>query len=106
MSLTDFAREELDRAGLLDDDSDYGGMIGRGALALIEAFAGQGHSGVSAGAVVEVFTRLASYEPLSPLTYAPDEWIDRAEESGRPMWQNRRDSRVFSTDHGATHYRV
>lgn len=106
MSLTDYAREELDHAGLLDDDSDYGGMIGRAVLELVEVFASQCHSGASAEVVLEAFKKVASFEPLSPLTYEPDEWFDRSEESGSPMWQNRRDPRVFSFDKGATHYRV
>jgi len=73
---------------------------------LVRVFAAQGHSGGSAVETIELFRRVASYEPLTALTYGPEQWIDRTAESGRPMWQHLRDSRVFSTDHGATHYSI
>lgn len=100
MSLVDYARSELERAGLFDTDSDYDGMLGQAALAIVELFASQGHSGRSAVIVIELVNRLMRFEPLTPLTYEPDEW----NEVGTGLWQNRRKSTVFSTDGGATHY--
>lgn len=47
-NLTDYAKDELTRAGLFDKDSDYDGMLGTAALEIIEVFAKQGHSGMSA----------------------------------------------------------
>ena len=40
------------------------------------------------------------YEPLTPLTYAEDEWNN----VGDGMWQNKRKSNVFSKDGGVTWY--
>ncbi|NIO30179.1 MAG: hypothetical protein GTN75_00095 [Gemmatimonadetes bacterium] len=48
MTLEQHARRELELAGLFDEDSDYGGMLGHSTMRLIEAFAAEGHSGMSA----------------------------------------------------------
>lgn len=104
MSLVDHAKRELELAGFFDDDSDYNGLIGHAALALVELFASQGHSGGSAAITLDVTGRLLRYEPLTALTYAADEWDDRSQESGYPLWQNRRDPRVMSSDNGETHW--
>jgi hypothetical protein len=106
-TLVDHARYELELAGLLDRDSDYDGMIGEAALEVVTLFSKQGHSGMSAEMVTAIVTKLLRYKPLTPLTYAPDEWVDQSEASGgNPTWQNRRDFNVFSKDGGKTHYSV
>lgn len=103
-NLVDYAKEELTRAGLFDKDSAYDGMLGTAALEIIEAFAKQGHSGSSAGMVTQIVEKLMRYEPLTLLTYGPEEWTDVSNESGTPMWQNKRKSTTFSVDGGKTHY--
>jgi len=104
MNLKNHAKNELELAGLFGKDSDYEGMIGKSVMELIEVFAKQGHSGVSAMETLVVFDEVARFKTLSPLTYKSDEWNDVSESSGKPMWQNKRDSTVFSTDGGKTHY--
>ncbi len=99
-TLVTYARDELQRAGLLDKDSDYGGMLGTGALDLIKVFSDQRHSGQSAFMMTEIVGKLMRYEPLTPLTYAEDEWNN----VGDGMWQNKRKSNVFSKDGGVTWY--
>ncbi len=106
MSLVEHATRELVLAGLMDQDSDYNGMIGQAALEIIEIFAQQGHSGFSASMTTDVVTRLMKYEPLTPLTSNPEEWIDRTDISGTPMWQSKRNPAVFSTDGGQTWYHL
>lgn len=91
MSLTDFAREELKRAGLFDKDSDYGGMLGDAVLKMIEQFSEEGHSGFSASMAVNLFERLARFEPITPLTGEADEWTEVSD----GVYQNRRCSHVF-----------
>lgn len=98
------AQTELSLVGLYDEDSDYGGMIGRSTEDLIRVFAMQGHSGFSASWVMDLFTKLASHESLTPLTSNPDEWVDVSEASGRPLWQNKRCPSAFSENGGATYY--
>lgn len=106
MGLVDYARAELERAELFDLDSDYGGMLGKAAMEMVETFARQGHTGSSAALMLAILERLLQFKPLTPLTYEPDEWVDVSDFSGCPMWQNKRDSTVFSTDGGETHYSV
>jgi hypothetical protein len=101
--LVTYAREELERAGLFDPDSNYGGMLGPAALDIVKVFASQGHSGTSAEIVTQLAVRLMRFQPLSPLTFDADEWIDHTEK-GMPLWQNRRKSTVFSDDNGLSWY--
>ncbi len=90
-NLTDFARSELERAGLFDKESDYGGMLGTAVLRLVEVFADEGHSGMSAGMAISLFERLARFEPITPLTGNDDEW----NEVDEGVYQNRRCPHVF-----------
>ena len=99
------ARRELTLAGLLGKDSDYDGMLGEAALQIVETFATQGHSGMSAFATVDIAQRLMSYEPLTPLTNDPAEWNHIADDmAGRPdLWQSARKPDAFSNDGGLTY---
>lgn len=62
---------------------------------LLDAFAGEGHSGTSAPYTINLFSKLAKFEPLGPLTGGADEWTEIAEEDGKPLYQNKRCSHVF-----------
>lgn len=107
MTLVEHAQYELKRAGLLDEDSDYDGMIGKAALEIVEVFSKQGHSGTSAFVTIDIVTRLMKYEPLSDITSDPSEWVDVAEQAGTDaVWQNRRRSTTFSRDGGKTWYDI
>lgn len=94
-NLVRHAREELERAGLFDADSDYGGLLGKAVLEMIERFADKNHSGASAAMAVGLFKRLALFEPITPLTGEDDEWEEVDREDGVPTFQNRRCPRVF-----------
>lgn len=90
-NLEDFARDELTRAGLFSKGSDYGGMLGDAVMKMIKVFADEGHSGFSANMAINLFERVARFEPLTPLTGEDDEW----NEVGTGVFQNRRCSHVF-----------
>lgn len=90
-NLTEYARNELQRAGLFDKDSDYEGMLGDAVMKMIEVFAAEGHSGMSASMAVSIFRKVAMYEPLTPLTGDDAEW----NEVGTGIFQNNRCSHVF-----------
>ncbi len=94
-NLTDYAERELRAAGLFDEDSDYGGMLAEGVMKLVVEFSAQGHSGFSANQTINIFERVARFEPLGPLTGEDDEW----NEIGDGVYQNRRCSHVFK-EHG------
>lgn len=108
MSLLEHAEEEMRRAGLYDDDADYGGMIPQAVLALVRAHADQGHSGGSHELVMSIFEKVIRYRPLTPITDNPRDWIDVAAECSprakHGFWQCRRSSTLFSTDGGKTYY--
>jgi hypothetical protein len=91
MTTTDICIEELRRAGLLDKDSDYDGMLGEAVKELLLVFQKQGHSGYSAQATASIFYKLVKGEPLSPLTDDPSEWMELTDN----ILQNRRVSNVF-----------
>ncbi len=102
----DHSEYELKKAGLLDKDSDYGGMIGKAVLELMKVFASQGHSGMSAAYVRDLFNKLSNFKTLSPITSDPDEWTNVVEYSvnNEPLWQSKRSPATFSKDGGKTWY--
>jgi len=106
MSLKEHATIELEKAGLFDKDSDYDGMIGASVIDLIKVFSEQRHSGMSASMVRELFYKLSNFDNLTPITNDPEEWMDRTEMSGKPFWQCRRNSAMFSEDGGKTYWHV
>lgn len=93
-NLVAYAESEMRRAGLFDEDSDYGGMLGPAVLKMIETFSGEAHSGMSAGLAISIFEKVARFEPLTPLTGDDDEWM----EIGEGKFQNKRCSHVFKED--------
>ena len=91
-NLTDYAKRELESFGAFDKDKDfYGGMTGESVMALVELFASQGHSGMSAPIVLKLFGKVVSFLPLGPLTGEDSEW----NEVGDDTFQNNRCSEVF-----------
>lgn len=109
MGLVDFAKEELERAGLFKKDSDYEGQLGKAVLALVKVFAKQGHSGFSAQQAIEIFGRVAKYKILTPIdTPVESDYSvvcdDRT--NGKTILQHRRLSSLFSSDNGKTWYDI
>lgn len=98
-NLADFAKRELEAEGCFDPERMYGGMIGDAVLKLIELFSKQGHSGASASIVRSLFTRLANFEPLGPLTGEDSEWTFLGNEPDM-WWQNNRCFHVFKRADG------
>ena len=90
-NLEEYARKELELAGLFRKDSFYRGMLGDAVMELVRVFSAQEHSGLSAKVVISLFERVARLEPLVPLTGEPDEW----NEVGTGVFQNRRCSHIF-----------
>lgn len=109
-NLVTHAERELRKAGLFDADSDYGGMLADAVIELIAAFSKQGHSGMSAAMTRDLFARLSSFKTLTPLTSAPDEWMqvspDIMADGSPPVWQSLRQHSCFSNDGGKTYYDI
>lgn len=60
-------------------------------MELLEVFSKQGHSGFSAPYCIKLFSKLANFEPICPLTGKDDEWV----EYSNGKFQNKRCSHVF-----------
>jgi hypothetical protein len=91
MSLESHAERELKLAGIHEKDADYGGMLYEAVMELVRVFAAQGHSGSSASRTIDLFSKVAGYKNLIPITGADHEWND----VGNDMLQNNRVSSVF-----------
>lgn len=96
------AKRELDLIGMTHNPDGQDRLGRDGVLELIHLFSTQGHSGSSALWMLETVERLLRYEPLSPLTDDPAEWMDVADD----LWQSRRKPDAFSCDGGKTYYLV
>lgn len=107
-NLVRHARRELELAGLFRKDSDYGGMLGKAVVEIIQKFADQGHSGFSASYCLHLVERLGRFEALTPLTDNPDEWMECSLVYGADVacWQSHRQSNCFSNDGGKTYYNI
>ncbi len=98
-NLEKHAEEELKRSGAFSEEDDfYGGMTGKAVMELVKTFAEQNHSGMSAAIVIQLFSKVAAYEPLSPLQGTEDEWEEGYLNDG--MKQNKRCSHVFMNKDG------
>lgn len=97
MSLIEHAKTELQIAGLFDKEGDfYDGMTGKAVMELIEVFAKQGHSGMSAPYVISIFEKVANFKPLIGITGKDEEWSDvRDLGVGGSWYQNKRCSAIF-----------
>jgi|SRR5579863_2061935 len=91
------AKKEMEIAGLFDKDSDYGGMLADAVMKMIKVFGDEGHSGFSANMAINIFEKVARFEPLTPLKGTDDEWM----EIGPDEFQNIRCSHVFKKNGAA-----
>ena len=99
-NLMKHAKKELERIGAFSEEGDfYGGMTGKAVMELVETFSKQMHSIMSANIVLQLFNRVANWEPLSPLQGTEDEWSDLID-SYDGSRQNKRCSRVFMSKDG------
>ena len=78
-------------------------MICEHVLKLLNVFDGEGHSGSSAPYAIGLFSRLAKFEPIAPITGEDWEWHDVSEYSGTTTYQNRRCSSIFKDGDGTAY---
>jgi hypothetical protein len=99
MSLVDHARRELVIIG--EDPFTISGY-----LDVVQAFADMGNSGNSAVLAIPVIEKLLKFQPLSPLTDDPMEWmmVETGTGQNTGMWQSSRNPEAFSRDGGKTYY--
>lgn len=96
------ALEEFKAAGWTDENGKFKDemqeLMCTQVIDLLEKFSTHGHSGSSAPYAINLFSKLAKFEPIVPLTGEDWEWNDCSEMSSRPYFQNKRCSHVFK-DH-------
>jgi hypothetical protein len=102
-NLVEFAEQELDAIGVGDPDADYNGILKTAVLDIIRVFSEQGHSGASAAMVTAMVEKLMRYEPLTPLTGAPDEWCELDGHGDDLAAQNKRCFHVFRRADGTAY---
>lgn len=94
-NLHSHALMEFKAAKWLDDEGKYSDEMQEAicahVLKLLDVFAEEGHSGSTAPYAVNMFKKLAMFEPLVPLTGEDWEWTEVHE----GCFQNKRCSRVF-----------
>ena len=92
---TKHALKEFRAAGWLNEDGTYGDemqeAICNHVLKLLDVFDGEGHSGTSAPYTINIFKKLAMFEPIAPLTGEDSEWNEVSDGT----FQNNRMSSVF-----------
>jgi hypothetical protein len=74
-----------------EQEDDPNKWMQENVLELLEAFSKQGHSGSSAPYCINMFKKLASFEPLSPISCKDFEWTEVSDNT----FQNKRLSSVF-----------
>lgn len=86
---------EFKAAGWLDEEGkftdDWQKAICDHVIKLLGVFASEGHSGTSAQYAINLFEKLAKFEPIVPLTGEDWEW----DEDREGVYQNKRCSHVF-----------
>lgn len=76
MNLVEYAKKEMEIAGFYGKDSVYDGMIPEAILKIVELFADEGHSGMSASICISILEKVLRYRPLTPLTGEDSEWME------------------------------
>lgn len=95
MGYKEHAEQEFRAAGWLNGDNTWCDemqeLMCNQLLELLELFSTHGHSGSTAPYAIRLFKKLASFEPIVPITGGDFEW----NEVGDGVLQNKRCSHVF-----------
>lgn len=107
MSLVEHAKTEFRAAGWVDDNGKFYDEMQHfmcdQIIELLTIFGEHGHSGSSAPYAIDLFSKLAKFEPLVPLTGEDWEWT-LLDYGCDPKWQNKRCGGVFKDADGNAYY--
>lgn len=99
-NLNKHAIQEFRAAGWINDKGEYNDSmqqaICKHVLKLLDVFSTEGHTGTTAPYAIGLFSRLARFEPIAPLTGEDWEWIKH----DYGTYQNKRASHVFKDEDG------
>lgn len=104
-NLVEHAKVEFRAAGWVDENGKFYDEMQHfmcdQIIELLTIFSEHGHSGSSAPYAIDLFSKLAKFEPLVPLTGEDWEWTDVGQYGdGTPHYQNKRCSKVFKDADG------
>lgn len=97
-NLIEHAKQEFAVLGWDKTDDEMQNQMCEDVLSLLRVFSEQGHSGFSANYALNLFDKLARYQPISPLTGNDNEWV--LVDSEDQVYQNKRCSHVFKKGGG------
>ena len=105
-NLIEHAKREFLKLGYLpieECDDDPNKWVQKNVLELLEVFSKQGHSGSSAPYTINMFKKLAAFEPIAPILCTDDEWFNYRDEPDE-SYQNIRCSSIFKKNKNGEPY--
>lgn len=81
---TEWAKRNLELAGLMSKDSDYEGMIGEAVCKLLDTHAAEGHSGASHYRTLQIFNLVAMGKTAFTLKF----WQERFDDYNKTFVAN------------------
>lgn len=103
MGYKEHAELEFKAAGWVNSDGKFNDdmqeLMCNQILELLELFSSHGHSGSSAPYAINLFEKLAKFEPIVPLTGEDWEWTELGYDDNT-YYQNKRCSHVFKDKDG------
>ena len=110
-TLIEHAAYELTKAGMANNTDPEARQAATNTLALVRRIEKMNMTDRQAQFVLEAFSILTQFLPLTPITDDPEEWekfeidrknVDTGEVEKREVWQSRRATSIFSEDKGKT----
>ena len=98
-NLVTHAENELKLLGGSNDEIQQ--EMNKDILQMVKMFAGQGHSGFSAGYALGLLKRLLAFKPITALTGSKEEWSEPFDPQGTV--QNKRFGSVFKMSDGTAY---
>ena len=100
-NLINHAIRELKSIGMYGSEDEMNRQMVSNIMELLQVLSSQGHSGFSHSYLMRMFTKLADFKPIGPLTGEDSEWNDVSSYGGSTMYQNNRCPSVFKDENGA-----
>lgn len=110
-TLVEHAAYELTKAGMANNPDPEARQVATNTIALVRRIEKMNMSEKQANYVIEAFSILTQFLPLTPITDDPEEWdkfeidrknVDTGEVEKKVVWQSKRATSIFSEDEGKT----
>lgn len=110
-TLVEHAAYELTKAGMANNSDPEARQVATNTIALVRRIEKMNMTEKQAAYVIEAFSILTQFLPLTPITDDPDEWdkfeidrknVDTQEVEKKVVWQSKRATSIFSEDEGKT----